>query len=171
MGSAITISDGLMILATALSPLIAVQVTQILKSRSDKKERQIWIFKNLMSTRAQQLSPMHVQALNSISLEFSNGKIREKPILDIWQQYLDHLGAKEMDPKMWIQKKIELLVDLLYEMGRYLGYGFNKTEIKNGIYAPIGHEKTDSEFTEMRELMIAVLKGERQLPIKIQQET
>lgn len=72
---------------------------------------------------------------------------------------------------MWIQKKIELLVDLLYEMGRYLGYGFNKTEIKNGIYAPIGHEKTDSEFTEMRELMIAVLKGERQLPIKIQQET
>ena len=164
-----TISDGLIILATALSPLIAVQVTQLLKGRSDKKDRQIWVFKTLMSTRAQQLSPSHVQALNSISLEFSPQNRKEKPILDVWQQYLDHLGAREMDPTLWIQKKIDLLVDLLYEMGRYLEYGFNKTEIKNGTYAPIGHDKADSEITEMRELIVAVLKGERQIPVRIDQ--
>lgn len=90
-------TDILMILATALSPLIAVQVTRYLDDRNEERGRKLRVFKTLMATRAYNLSPAHVEALNSIDLEFSQKKKGEKLVVEQWQQYLDHLGDRQMD--------------------------------------------------------------------------
>ncbi|MDE2314976.1 MAG: hypothetical protein KGK06_01085, partial [Xanthomonadaceae bacterium] len=61
----------LTIAAVLLSPLIAVQVTRYLDNKKEVRERQLWIFKTLMATRASSMSPHHVEALNRIDLEFT----------------------------------------------------------------------------------------------------
>lgn len=73
-----TLTDVLMIAATAFSPLIAVQVTRHLDDRNEERDRKLKVFKTLMSTRAYNLAPAHVQALNTIDLEFSAKKNQRK---------------------------------------------------------------------------------------------
>ena len=106
----------LMVIATALSPLIAVQVTRYLDDRNEQRGRKLAIFKTLMATRAYTLAPAHVEALNRIDLEFSAKRTSEKAVLDVWQQYLDHLGNRALQPEAWGAKRAELLVDLLHVM-------------------------------------------------------
>ena len=85
--SSFTISDGLMICAVILAPLIAVQVDKYLEKKRNKKGRKLGIFKTLMATRGRALDPRHVEALNMIDLEFEG----EKSVTDAWKAYLDHL--------------------------------------------------------------------------------
>jgi hypothetical protein len=160
-----TVTDILMILATAVSPLIAVQVTRRLDDRNETRGRKLQVFKTLMATRAQTLSPAHVQALNSIDLEF-NAKVKsEKAVLDVWQQYLDHLGNKALDTSIWHSKRVDLLVDLMHAMATSLGYDFNKTQIKNGTYSPIAHGRMEEEQEAFRRMMLELLEGKRVLPM------
>src|SRR5437762_14138326 len=93
-----------------LSALIAVQVSERLRIRSDKRSRQMWIFSTLMATRGTRLSQRHVDALHSISVEF-DGK---GAIIDAWEKYLDMFvnanpGATELEIKVWLEKGDELL--------------------------------------------------------------
>ena len=62
------LTDVLMVSATALSPLIAVQVTRYLDDCNEERGRKLSVFKTLMATRAYTLSPAHVEALNRIDL-------------------------------------------------------------------------------------------------------
>ena len=160
-------TDILMILATALSPLIAVQVTRRLDDRNEERGRKLRVFKTLMSTRAYNLSPAHVEALNSIDLEFSQKKKEEKLVVEHWQQYLDHLGNQQMDPAAWNIRRVDLLVELLYSMGSALGYDFSKTQIKNGTYAPTAHGQIEDEQSRIRSLVLDLLNGKRDLPMRV----
>lgn len=162
-----TLTEILMITATALSPLIAVQITRYLDDRNEQQGRKLQIFKVLMATRAYNLSPAHVEALNRIDLEFSAKRKQEKAVLDVWQQYLDHLGNKNMHPDSWLEKRIDLLVDLLYAMGQSLNYDFNKTQIKNGTYAPTAHSRIEEEQQKIRQFTIDLLEGNRVLPMHV----
>lgn len=96
-----TLTEILTITATALSPVIAVQVTRYLDDRNEVRGRKLQVFKTLMATRALNLSPAHVEVLNRIDLEFSPKVRSEKVVLDVWQQYLDHLGQAEMESGAW----------------------------------------------------------------------
>lgn len=162
-----SLSDILMILATAISPLIAVQVTRYLDERNEVQGRKLQVFKTLMATRAYTLSPAHVEALNRIDLEFAAKVPAEKAVLDVWQQYLDHLGVKGMDEQLWSSRRTDLLVDLLYAMGMCLKYDFNKTQIKNGTYSPMAHGKLESEQERLRQLALELLEGTRVLPMHV----
>lgn len=158
-----SLTEILIILATALSPLIAVQVTRYLDDNNEARGRKLLVFKTLMATRAYTLSPSHVEALNSIDLEFSQKISGEKAVLDVWAQYLDHLGNTVMEPASWASRRAELLVDLLFIMGKSLGYDFNKTQIKNGTYAPGAHGRIEDEQELVRQLTLEVLQGNRPL--------
>ena len=109
-----------MVLATAISPLIAVQVTRYLDDRNEERGRKLKVFKTLMATRAYSISPPHVEALNSIDLEFSAQHPKERAVLDIWQQYLDHQGNTGMEAGAWNVRRVDLLVDLLTQWGKCL---------------------------------------------------
>lgn len=162
-----TLTDILMISATALSPLIAVQVTRFLDDRNEERGRKLQVFKTLMATRAYNIAPAHVEALNRIDLEFSPKKPLEKAVLDVWQQYLDHLGNMQMEPRAWNMRRVDLLVDLLYAMGKAVGYDFNKTQIKNGTYSPTAHGRLEEEQGKVRSMTIELLEGKRALPMYV----
>lgn len=161
------LTDILMIVATALSPLIAVQVTRFLDDRNEERGRKLQVFKTLMATRAYNIAPAHVEALNRIDLEFSSKKRQEKAVRDVWQQYLDHLGNMQMEPSAWDVRRVDLLVDLLYAMGNALGYDFNKTQIKNGTYSPTAHGRIEEEQQKIRSMTIELLEGKRALPMHV----
>ena len=154
-----------MILSTVVSPLIAVQITRYLDDQNEVRDRKLQVFKTLMATRAQTLSPAHVEALNRIDLEFNFKLKKEKTVLDIWQQYLDHLGDKGIEGLVWQSKRVDLLVDLLHAMADALGYDFNKTQIKNGTYSPIAHGQLEVEQEAFRCMMLELLEGKRVLPM------
>ncbi len=160
-----TIADTLIILATMLGPVIAVQVTRYVDDRKEVKGRKLQVFKTLMATRAYTLSPAHVEALNRIDLEFSSNLPAEKKVIDVWKQYLDLLGDKSLTPERWGEKRIELLVELLYVMGQCLDYNFDKTQIKNATYAPIAHGRIDEEQQAIRTHTLELLQGKRVLPM------
>ncbi len=161
----LTTTDILMVLATAISPLIAVQVTRYLDDRNEERGRKLNVFKTLMATRAYSISPRHVEALNTIDLEFLPNRPKEKAVLDVWQQYLDHLGNTGMEAAAWNVRRVDLLVDLLYAMAKVLGYDFNKTQIKNGTYSPVAHGRLEEEQGRVRELTLELLEGRRSLPM------
>lgn len=162
-----SLTDILMVLATAVSPLIAVQITRYLDDKNEERGRKLQVFKTLMATRAYNLSPAHVEALNRIDLEFSAKRDKEKAVLDVWSQYLDHLGSKMLEGQAWNDKRVDLLVDLLHAMGRCLGYHFNKTQIKNGTYSPTAHGRIESEQERLRQLILELLEGNRAMPMHV----
>jgi hypothetical protein len=160
-----TLTDVLLIAATAASPLIAVQVTRWLDDRNEERGRKLVVFKTLMATRAYNISPQHVEALNRIDLEFSAKRPGEKAVLDAWQQYLDHLGNTGMEAQAWGVRRVDLFVDMLHAMGKTLGYDFNKTQIKNGTYLPTAHSRIEEEQGRIRSMILEALDGKRAVPM------
>ncbi|MEI7214279.1 DUF6680 family protein [Pectobacterium versatile] len=88
----ITSGDFLVAICTALSPLIAVQVTKYIERNTSLKNEKIKIFKTLMFTRAEKLDRRHVEALNSIDVVFTSVNNEEKTIRSDWKAYLDILN-------------------------------------------------------------------------------
>lgn len=68
----IRITDIIIIFAIVLGSIIAVQITEYLRSTKDARNRKVHIFRNLMATRSAQLAAMHIEALNLVELEFQS---------------------------------------------------------------------------------------------------
>jgi len=145
-----TISDGLMILAVLVGPIIAVQLTRFLDNKREVRERKLQIFKTLMPTRAYTISWDHVMTLNRIDLEFDKNNKKEKAVIEAWKAYLDLLGEKNITGEQWGIKRIDLLVELLHKMAVVLGYDFDKTHIKNSSYSPSAHGDIEDEQRAIR---------------------
>jgi len=165
-----TLTDILTIAAVLLAPLVAVQVQKRLEVFREERGRKLWVFKTLMATRAANVSPDHVQALNMIDLEF-RGK-RFKPVTDAWKAYLDHLASfpkdeDEATQKRWGEKRVDRLTTLLLEMGKSLGYEFDEVHVKKGVYAPEAHSQIENENTLVRRGLIRVLYGDASLSMAI----
>ena len=118
------LKDWLTVLATLLSPLIALQVSEIISRRRQVRDEQLRIFKTLMSTRAANLDPRHVESLNLIDVVFQANSKKEIEIRRQWKQYLDHLSDKAYPKDSWGSRRVELLVELLHSMAIFLGFDF-----------------------------------------------
>jgi hypothetical protein len=160
-------TDWLVILATLLSPLIAVQVTKWLDRRHQAREEQIRIFKTLMATRAAPLDPRHVESLNVIDVVFNANEKKQVEIRRLWKQYLDHLRDRNYPAEVWGKRRVELLVELLHVMAVHLGFDFDKTHIKNETYFPDGYGALEDENAKMRRSVLEVLEGKRFLPMYV----
>ncbi|MGC8774403.1 MAG: DUF6680 family protein [Chlorobaculum sp.] len=161
----VKITDSVMIIAVLSGPLIAVQLTRYLDDRKEVRGRKLWVYKTLMATRAYTLSPQHVEALNRIDLEFSESNKHEKKVLGYWRQYLDLLGDRNIPEEQWGVKRVELLVELLYQMGLALGYDHDKTQLKNGTYSPVAHGRIEEQQEAIRQGVMEVLQGKRVIPM------
>ncbi len=165
-----TISDGLMLVAVLLAPILAVQVQKALERYREDRARKLQVFKTLMATRAATLSPEHVQALNMIDLEFHGPKHRAVTVA--WKEYLDHLAMFPKDDEkfqvVWADKRADLLTGLLMEMGKSLEYQFDAVQVKKGIYAPEGHAQIEDEQVLLRRGLIQLLYGNRSLKMDVQ---
>jgi hypothetical protein len=162
-----TISDGLMILAVLIGPIVAVQLTRYLDNNKEVRERKLQVFKTLMATRAYTISWDHVVALNRIDLEFDKNNKKEKAVIEAWKEYLDLLGNKEISAEQWAIKRLDLLVELLHKMAQVLDYDFDKTHIKNSSYSPVAHGAIEEENRALRKGLIELLDGKRVVPMSI----
>lgn len=173
--SAFTISDSLMIIAVLLGPVLAVQVQKFIERRKEAQNRCLQLFRTLMATRGQPISPLHVEALNLIDIEFYSKKGKFSGILSAWRFYLDHLASYpqdnhpnyQMEFQSWASKNNDYLNDLLHEMSKTLGYAFDKVILKKGVYVPRGHSDLEYEQLLIRKNLIGVLSGNRPISIEI----
>ncbi len=161
----IRITDIIMIIAMIVGPTIAVRITEKLRHKKDSRDRKVHIFRTLMATRSAPLAAMHVEALNLVELEFQVHPDASSTVVAAARLYMDHLNDRQYPKDMWGSRKGELLVDLLYEMSKTLGYNFDKVQIKAGSYYPSAYGETDEDNYKTRKLWLEILEAKRLLPI------
>jgi hypothetical protein len=165
------ISNFVMILAVLLAPLIAVQVSQLLDRRRDRRQRRFEIFRSLMSTRASKMAPEHIRALNMIDVEFAGNDRKSRDVVNAWKGYLDHLNTASTVVELWASRGEDLFVDLMHTMALALGYEYDKTHIRRTSYYPRGFGDAEWDQLNIRRGIREVLEGTRPIPIwPMQQE-
>ena|SRR2546422_400452 len=168
---ALIISNVALVIATIYGPAKATAIAERREERRQKRADKMRVFTTLMATRATAIDPRHVEALNQIDLVFSEKNSTETDIRNLWKAYLDHLIGYSKWPQQsidqWERQRIDLLVDLLYAMGKLLGYDFDKVHIKNQGYYPTGLAKLATFQETMRNAWTELMEGKRALPIKI----
>jgi hypothetical protein len=152
------------VLAVLVSPIFALEVQKRLDDRRASLDRKMTIFRRLMTTRATQLSPAHVEALNGIEVEFYATSGPDKKVLDAWRQYVNHLykptGGGDALAR-WVETKNGLLIELLYQMAQRLKYDIDKVAIEKNVYHPKGYVEIETEQHALRKAALAVLSGEQ----------
>lgn len=161
------------VLATLVSPFLAVYLNRRIDRAKAERDRQRAIFRVLMATRA---TPMHVDnvnALNMIDIEFSGPQF--KNIRLAWKTYLshidDHPGRDNLDQMpAWGNKRLDLMVDLLFAMGEALDYDFDKVHIRKALYYPNRHAEDEEQALQIREGALRVLAGNASIKVEIPQQ-
>jgi Family of unknown function (DUF6680) len=159
---ALRLSDWVIAGCTLLGPVLAVQAQKWVEGFREKKARRLTIFRTLMATRALNLSPAHVEALNAVPIDFYH----DKQVMDAWEEYFMHLTTAPADNPSWGPRRIDLFVKLLVLIGSRVGYQFNVAQM-NRIYFPNAHGELDADQDFVRKSVVALFKGEKSLPIEI----
>lgn len=173
-----TISDVLIILATLCGPVLAVQSQKWIERSRERRHAQKDIFYRLMATRATRLATDHVQALNMIDIEFGGHGRRsqsqaEREVVNRWRIYADHLNTPigdnppEAQVAIWVQRGDELFTDLLAALATALGYGFDRIQLRRGIYHPKGHSDQEIRQETAQKALLDILVGRSALPMKV----
>ncbi|GAA0745072.1 hypothetical protein CA233_19010 [Sphingomonas sp. ABOLD] len=168
----IKVSDLAIIIATLVGPILAVQAQKWLERNRAIKDRQNYVFRVLMATRAARLSSAHVEALNSVPVDFYGRSKKLKAIRDDWQIYLASLenkGAGGEAAAAIALARQGCFLDLLQKMSSYLGYDFNRAELENGLYYPEGHAAIESDQELIRRGVAAIIKGEIAIPMAVKE--
>ena len=154
------------IFANLLSPVIAIQVQRFLDKRKQHIERRSQIFKILMATRGARLSVHHIDALNSIDIEFAGKKFSN--VINAWKNYFDALCIMESTDSV-IQKRNDLYSQLLFELAKSTGYKrFTLSDINRNYYYPQGLVDNDTDSLSIRQGFAAIVKGEKSIKVKIE---
>lgn len=170
--------------AIIIGPILAVQAQKFVEKIKETHQRKASIFFALMATRAISLrtAPEHVRALNMIDLSFGHqSKIdlsfgqrakKEKPVVDAWSNYLDHLSQSidqktEAEMAVLAERSNELFTELLYAMSVALGYNFTKVHLKRAVYYPRAHSDAELVQGYIRDSLIKILSGQQPIPITV----
>lgn len=104
-----------------------------------------------------------------IDLEFPEK--RYKNVTTAWKTYLDHLNSYPKDDEklqpIWGERRVDLLTNLLLEMGRSLGYEFGEVHVKKGIYAPEAHGRLEDENMLIRRGLLRLLSGDAAMKMNV----
>jgi len=161
----IPLQSWISIVAIVTGPVAALLIGKFLEERRAKRDRKIQVFHALMANRASRLSAPWVQSLNAIETEFyGNTKV-----IEAWRVIVDHLYSAEANDSAqvdrWNEKLGDLVNELLFEMGKSLGYHFDKVTLKRNAYYPRGWGEIELEQHAIRKKFLEVLDGKRRLPV------
>lgn len=170
--------DWLVIGATIAGPILAVQAQKWVELLREHRGRKLWVFQQLMATRAARVSADHVKALNMIDLVFYGSHFfgihrrskAERLVIDAWREYLDHLGTKADDEAalaVWSAQSEELLTNLLFAIAKDVRYKFDRVQLKKGVYSPRAHGDLEVEQNLIRRLLLKLLSGENALKMDV----
>lgn len=172
----IELRDIIALLALVLGIVNLVLGPRYLKTLERNKEahsRRVNVFKALMATRGARLSYRHVEALNTVDLEFYDTKFAS--VVNARDNYYDNLFDRDNNAPnfvaAWADKNNELLAALLYEMAKCLGYKHTLVQIKRNVYTPQAHIDAENDDMAVRKGLAALLQNkEGFLPVYIQQD-
>jgi hypothetical protein len=173
-----TISDVLLIFATIIGPIAAVQAQKFVERAGERRRRKVHIFYTLMANRATHLAPERIQALNMIDLEFRPNKVgyqssKANAVTSAWKLLLDeftHADASSTDTATiaaWNRRCDDLSIDLLFALSNFLGFKFSKVELRRGIYYPRGHGETEAAQRAILSNLAKILSGQQSLPMAV----
>lgn len=175
----ITISDTLIIFATLVSPIVAVQVQKGIELYREHRGVKEYIFRTLMHNRASRNSDAAAQALNMIDLEYRKPWYRRsqsrnsREVSERWRDHLSNLNNGPERPvtdatgQAWLERCDGTFVNLLFAMSEYLGYGFTRDYLKTSAYYSEGQAKRDYAQAQVPQLLVSLLSGETTLPLSI----
>ena len=156
--------DIITIFAVVAGPIFAVAVDRFRQAQSDGKSRRLAVFRSLMKTRRQRLDPEHVGALNLVDLEFY-GKSK---VMDAFQIYMTHLSSPLPPPDgqdRFFEQRDDLLVRMLYEIGKDLGYSYDKHDLAKLAYGPVAWGRDEDIQRQNMGYLNELLAGKRALPV------
>lgn len=163
----IRLEGWLVIAAVLLGPILALWAQRYSERRRLARERKLWLFRELMATRTTRISRRHVEALNYIDLEFDRAQKADVKVLDAWKMYLDDLNRPRPKDEILratqFNESEEHFIDLIWKMGQYLGFSFDKVAIKRDAYSPIAHGEIEDDERFIREAVVELLRGRRAL--------
>jgi hypothetical protein len=171
--------DWLIIAATIAGPILAVQAQKWIEMLREQRSRKLWVFQQLMATRAARTSAEHVQALNMIDLVFYGAhpfgihrrSKTEATVLDAWKEYHNHLNQPRMTETaaltVWVSNGDKLFVDLLFAIAQDVRFKFDRVQLKTSGYSPIAHGELEYEQNAVRKLALELLAGKRALKMDV----
>ncbi|PZT35100.1 hypothetical protein A7X93_00390 [Stenotrophomonas maltophilia] len=175
----VTISDGLIVLATLIGPVLAVQAQKWVERARRTSDMRTWVFTTLMNTRATRMSTSHIEALNSITIAFNDGGRRwrsqkSQTVLNKWKEYLAHLSqnAPTTDAEQAARsaRGTEIFTNLLEAMAVERGFEVDRAEITAGAYHPQGFVEDEMQRAEAVRRVMQILRGESGLPVSLRPE-
>jgi hypothetical protein len=170
-------SDWVIVAATLLGPILAVQAQKWLEKAKESKSRKLQVFHTLMATRGARLAADHVRGLNMIDLSFYGHVVfginwrpaRDQGVLNAWKEYHDHLSdpahVSSVSIEVLLAQRDELFVNLLLAMGRSLGSQFDRVQLKKSWYSPMAHNQYETRMENLVTAATNVLEGRS--PIKV----
>lgn len=168
--------------ATLLGPILAVQAQKMVERAREATNRRAWVFITLMATRQARVSIEHVRALNSIDLAFYGRRVlgiplrgrRAQAALDAWHDYHAHLSIpidkrpkNEADQRDWDGRGDELFLNLLDRLAAATHFKFERNQLKAGSYSPEAHGTLEFELQALRRLAVDIMQGNRPLPMEV----
>jgi len=157
------------VIAIIAAPIAAVWFTRKGDLEREKIRRKSEILSTLMRTRPARLSFEHVGALNLVQLDFHG----EEQIQKAYRSYMAHLNMKLPNDEdsgefnRFIEERNDRFVELLYEIGSYLGYHFDKRDLQKLAYGPLGWSNDEDTIRMLRTMSLDVLSGRTSLPVMI----
>lgn len=176
----VTPGEWIVVFATVMGPILAVQAQKRLERLRERHNAKIWVFSALLNTRGQRLSQDHVRALNMIDVAFYGSKLlgmryqskSDKRVVAAWKTYLDNLGTDTAgyNDAQWavlVAKRTDLFIDLLAEISKSVGFDFDRLHIEKSVYIPVAHSQQEQEQTQLREALVKVFSGGQPLRMEV----
>ena len=154
-------------IAIVVGPIVAVRISLRFEESREKIRRKYQTFHALMRTRRATLSPDHVTALNVIQTEFHD----DERVITAYKKYIDHLGtslalgSKDDVTRKFVEDRDDAFNEMMFEIGRHLGFSLDRRELKKYSYAPQGWVNIEAEQNAVRQLALELLQGKRPLPV------
>jgi hypothetical protein len=154
------------IIAIVVGPIAAVKITLRHELRREPLRRKYETFHSLMKTRRVALSAEHVTALNVIQTEFHD----DERVITAYKKYIDNLAGPELAPnsdgetqRKFLENRNDVFNEMMFEIGRHLGFSLDKRELAKYSYAPQGWVNIEAEQNALRQLALELLQGKRPL--------
>ncbi len=177
------------IVAIVVGPVVAVLITIWLTRQTQKKDRQLEVFRKLMMTRRIPLSPEHVGALNLVEIEFHG----VEKVLTPYKALMTHFAteharrpnetatnddgeteARHKDDRFHArinEERAKLRTTMLHAIAQQLSYRIDQLDIFDGGYSPEGHAMIEWEQQMIRRFVVDLYTGRIALPVKVHSDT
>lgn len=178
--NSVRLGEWFTIAAVLAGPILALQVQKLLERSQAKRASKDWVFRTLMATRAAQLSPEHVQALNMIPIAFYGTRVLgdqrqtngEKAVYSAWRSYLhclnaDILSGTDSQKDVWVRDRQDKFIDLLGKIATAQRFDFDPVDLRTTAYSPVHHFNVEAEHDAIRKGLASVLGGKVPLNMNV----